>query len=129
MKHIIYNAVRLPSGKVLESRHQHDYNCAEGVCVDGGLDYLRRVGNLENCTELSVCAEDPIEKTREVPLWGTYGKSGKDKFKWVCTREMETDHISNILQYQFHVNAGVRQALIKELLLRDELKEVRHKDV
>lgn len=39
---------------ILESKHAHDYQgCACGNAVDGGLDYLRRVGCPEELEELS----------------------------------------------------------------------------
>ena len=31
-------------------------------------------------------------------VWGTRGKDGKSKLKWLLIRNMETDHIENILK-------------------------------
>lgn len=42
-------------GSVIESTHRHDFvwcDCG-AVAVDGGLDYLRRVGNWEDIEDLS----------------------------------------------------------------------------
>lgn len=53
---------------VIESRHTHDFvTCKCGnLAVDGGLDYLRRVGqHLDQVKELSIMEPkpyDPIEQ-------------------------------------------------------------------
>lgn len=40
---------------IIESRYRHDFvTCPCGsLSVDGGLAYIRRVGNVDNCEELS----------------------------------------------------------------------------
>lgn len=56
MNHIIRNAVRCKKcGNVIESTYAHDFKfCSCGaIAVDGGKDYLRRSGNLEDFEELS----------------------------------------------------------------------------
>lgn len=53
---IIRNAARCTlCGDEIESRHRHDFkSCVCGaIAVDGGKDYLRRVGNLDAFEELS----------------------------------------------------------------------------
>lgn len=45
------NAIRCKHcGETIESRHRHDFvRCRCGrVAVDGGLDYIRRIGNPED---------------------------------------------------------------------------------
>ena len=56
MQKIISNKIKCKKcGDVIESRHLHDYvACSCGACaVDGGHDYLRRLGNPDNWEELS----------------------------------------------------------------------------
>lgn len=56
MPKIIRNAIRCKKcGDVIESKTVHDFKfCSCGSCaVDGGLDYLRRCGNLGDWEELS----------------------------------------------------------------------------
>jgi len=56
MQKILINKIRCnKSGDEIESTHRHDFKfCKCGaVAVDGGLDYLRRCGDLKNFTELS----------------------------------------------------------------------------
>lgn len=56
MARIIRNAIRCKKcGDIIESKTVHDFKfCRCGACaVDGGHDYLRRCGNLEDWEELS----------------------------------------------------------------------------
>ena len=56
MPRIIRNAIRCRKcGDIIESETVHDFRvCSCGACaVDGGHDYLRRCGNLEDWEELS----------------------------------------------------------------------------
>ena len=56
MNKIITNKIRCRKcGDVIESTYTHDFrfcNCG-AVAVDGGKEYLRRVGNLEDWEEIS----------------------------------------------------------------------------
>ena len=56
MAKIIRNAIRCKKcGDIIESQTVHDFKfCSCGACaVDGGHDYLRRCGNLEDWEDLS----------------------------------------------------------------------------
>lgn len=60
MQKIISNRIKCKKcGDIIESRHLHDYvACSCGACaVDGGHDYLRRLGNPDNWEELSETTE------------------------------------------------------------------------
>lgn len=52
-------------GEVVTSEHRHDFKwCKCGnLAVDGGKDYLRRVGGLEGFTDLSEYEEETNEST------------------------------------------------------------------
>ena len=60
---IITNKVKCNNcGDIIESKSVHDFNCCScyvktdgetGICVDGGKDYLRRIGDIRNYEELS----------------------------------------------------------------------------
>lgn len=61
MQKIISNKIKCKKcGDVIESRYLHDYvACSCGACaVDGGKDYLRRLGNPDNWEELSETTEE-----------------------------------------------------------------------
>lgn len=56
-------------------------------------------------------------KSRESLMWGTFGKSGKDPIKYIFLKDLESDHIKNILESQFQLAYGqlMKNELIKEL--------------
>lgn len=59
---IIRNRARCKKcGDVIESRYGHDFVwCKCGaIAVDGGRNYLKRVGNIEDCEELSELYKSP----------------------------------------------------------------------
>ena len=52
MKKIIRNRIKCKKcGEIIESTSRHDFKCG-AVAVDGGKDYLRRVGNKDDYEEL-----------------------------------------------------------------------------
>lgn len=63
MKHykILANKAKcLKCGDVIESTHRHDFvQCKCGtIAVDGGKDYLRRVGAMSSYEDMSVVVEE-----------------------------------------------------------------------
>ena len=63
-KKILVNKIQCKKCKdIIESKHVHDFKwcTCKSIAVDGGLEYLRRVGNLEDIIELS-----EFEKKQEV---------------------------------------------------------------
>lgn len=55
-KKILVNKIQCKKCKdIIESKHVHDFKwcVCKSIAVDGGLEYLRRVGNLEDIIELS----------------------------------------------------------------------------
>jgi hypothetical protein len=58
---ILRNAIRCKKcGQVLESKHRHDFvSCECGNFVDGGHEYLRRGGNMNEIEELSEVNDKP----------------------------------------------------------------------
>ena len=64
MDSIKRNAIRCRKcGEVIESTYTHDFKwCSCGVvAVDGGHEYLRRCGNMEDWDELSEIARNPAD--------------------------------------------------------------------
>ena len=62
MQKIITNKIRCKKcGDIIESKHVHDFKMCKcgAVGVDGGHDYLRRLGNLDDWEGLSEVAEEP----------------------------------------------------------------------
>lgn len=55
-KKILVNKIQCKKCKdIIESKYVHDFKLCvcRNIAVDGGLEYLRRVGNLEDIIELS----------------------------------------------------------------------------
>lgn len=55
-KKILVNKIQCKKCKdIIESKHVHDFKwcTCKSIAVDGGLEYLRRVGNFEDIIELS----------------------------------------------------------------------------
>ena len=60
---IVKNVIRCKKcGDIIESKSVHDFKFCkcQSVAVDGGHEYLRRVGNLEDIEDMSVV--EPISK-------------------------------------------------------------------
>lgn len=71
---IVKNRVKCSKCKdIIESKHRHDFEwCScRTIAVDGGKDYLKRSGDIDNCKEMStfsyqcnVCETPDLTKTK-----------------------------------------------------------------
>ena len=62
---------------------------------------------------------DSHEEIRKFFSWKSYGKDGKQPGTWLVLKDMETEHIKNILLTQKHISATVvHQLFIDELNYR-----------
>ena len=61
---------------------------------------------------------------REILLWGTYGKDGKQPLKHILLKEMTNEHIQAILDTQTHLSEEKRKYFSDELDLRKEKPEL-----
>jgi len=59
------------------------------------------------------------DRKNELLFWGTYGKDGKGPFRRVAIKDMETDHIKNVLKIQ-GVDTTLEFEMNKELYRRNE---------
>jgi len=62
---IIRNRIRCRRcGDIIESTYTHEFvRCSCGaVAVDGGREYLRRLGEIEDMEELSECSNESVNK-------------------------------------------------------------------
>ncbi len=125
-KKIVQNSIKTPDGTKLISTHTHDfieYKDKNGMiyAVDGGNSYLKRIVDRPDYEETSVYFEDDHELVREAFMWGTYGKSGNEPLKLVPLKDLESDHISNILNTQTH-KEHIELMFITELKFREQNK-------
>jgi hypothetical protein len=107
---IIQNAVKITEDGVvtyLVSSHRHHYNTytfkdGSYFAVDGGCEYIRRGfgGNVDNkdieCYNLN--SESHGKDILQKLLWGTRGKSGKDKVTYVPISTLSQQHLKNIIR-------------------------------
>lgn len=119
------NRIRTPDGTILQSFHRHDYKeytdtvSGETYILDGGIDYIRGSVNMVPAESLVVYTDDPFEVKREVPVWGTIGKDGKQPFRYISVAEMETGHIMALLEPNIYVRMSIKEVLKQELKNRD----------
>lgn len=128
MSRILRNAMRTPDGTVIESFFRHDFQQykdanTETYMVDGGMDYLRRSRNDTPAEDLSVESIDGNhEHNRAHYKWGTYGKSGEEKFRRVLLKDMSTPHIEAVLETQ-HLEIEARGFFEEEIKYRVNKQE------
>lgn len=116
---ILYNAIRTPDGTLLVSYHRHDYVAHKDAngkyyAVDGGLEYLRRIGTMDY-EELSLTDKDPFSKVRNAMTWGTRGKDGNQPLEYKKIKDLDTAHIRAILESQ-RISPQMKYVLETELL-------------
>ena len=121
---IVANRIQTPDGTILQSFNRHDYKThvdkvtGETYGVDGGCDYLRRIGDFNNYKDLSVYSDDPHEIIREAMHWGTRGVNGDQPLKYIPLKDMTTDHIQACLDTQYSMHPHFRVAMQNELKYR-----------
>ena len=121
---IVYNAVKcLVCNKTIVSHHQHDYvtcGCENKAMVDGGTVYDRYgAADLSKILKTTLITTDPFDLIREHMSWGSYGKKGKDKLRFIILKDMSDSHIKNVLATD-QGSTWVRELMQKELEYRLE---------
>jgi hypothetical protein len=129
MKRIIKNSIITPDGKELRSYHRHDYvvyfdKNNNYYSVDGGMDYLKRGYDKKNYIENSVYSDGTFELERKYICWGVnYTKDMKKlpKTRWTPIKDLDTDHIYNILQNIKNIDEYYIQLLSEEIIFREDM--------
>jgi hypothetical protein len=116
---LLANRWKHPDGTILQSFHRHHYVEYKGCSVDGGLEYVRISGDLEN---LCVYTDSPFEDIRNRFHWGTYGKDGKQPLKYKPLKELDSDHIEAIIATQTHLPDYILDVFKMEFVYRESLK-------
>ena len=84
----------------IQSRHRHDFvvcSCGE-VSVDGGIDYLRRLGS--NFTETSLYTDDSFTELRKFIERGGRGINGDEPLKYVLLKDLNDNWLKNLIEYE-----------------------------
>ena len=88
-KLLLHNRIKCKKcGDIVESKYTHDYVfCSCGVCAaDGGLDYLKRSGDLKDWEDLSEYNEveiTPKYKVGDVVIFDYFGNTVKGKIQMI----------------------------------------------
>jgi hypothetical protein len=119
---ILLNRIRTPDGTILTSRHRHDFvthvdKNGKTYGVDGGFDYLKRIGDLDY-EEMSVTSHCKFELIRYAFEWGNRGILGDQPVRYVSLQNMNDAHINAILDTQTHISVAVRETFKQELKFR-----------
>lgn len=108
LEQIVYStATCRKCGEKLQSINRHDYTmctCDNKTMLDGGTDYQRYGGVDLDQVDLSgtVFLNDGFEKCRLAPIWGSYGKDGKQPLKYVSVSEMNDGHLEAVIKEYGH---------------------------
>lgn len=122
---IIYNAIKTPDGTILSSKHVHDFvmykdsKTGKEYGVDGGTQYLRRIGNTNECEDLSVNDDGKHSTRRQYLVWGkNYDKDMNrlPETEWVTIQDMTSDHIEAIIDGGYAANNKFYEDVFKEEL-------------
>jgi hypothetical protein len=98
---------------IIVSRNVHDYVEHNGFAIDGGLEYQRLIGDRgrTDLTDLTIYAKDKVEDYADKVVWGTRGKNGDEKFRWVLLKNCSEEHLLGILKTQEKAAEYVRRAV------------------
>jgi hypothetical protein len=123
MSILLVNAIITPDGTRLTSTHRHDYQSyidanGETYMVDGGNDYIRHSVNEIPATNACVTTDDPHTIIRDSFTWRSYGKDGAGPITRRTLANLESDHISAILDTQIQLPQEVRAVFSTELAFR-----------
>lgn len=127
-RQIIYNAIQTPDGTIISSDHRHDYvthtdKNGKTYGVDGGCEYLRRIGDVSDCKDLSMYLEpwtpEFHEKARKVVKRGGRGKDGNQPLKWVPICEMNDNWVLATIDYNTDRSMGIGKSWFTELLYHE----------
>ncbi|CAH7351561.1 hypothetical protein VCHA53O466_40123 [Vibrio chagasii] len=100
--YVYVSRMETPDGTMLISRSQHDYSeyidaNGDTYILDGGSDYQRISINKVPMIDRSIRRSDGHEVIRQHVTWGSYGKDGTEPLHFIAVKDLEDEHIQNIL--------------------------------
>ncbi len=98
---------------IIVSAHVHDYVQHDDFAIDGGLEYQRVIGDTSrtDVKDLTIYAKDKVEDYADKVVWGTKGKAGDEKFRWVLLKNCSEEHLLGILKTQKKASDHVVRAI------------------
>ena len=101
-KELLLSRIQTPDGTIICSRSMHDlaqYTDANGLHygIEGGLAYQKVQYDKKDYIDASIYTTDDFNTIRENILWDSYGVDGDEELKQIKIKDLELDHIENIL--------------------------------
>ena len=101
-KQIVLNRIQTPDGTILTSYNTHDFKTHDDLNgktygVDGGTSYLRRIGDIEDCVELSLYSTDDFKVIRENFSRLNQGIDGRSKPVQVLLKDMDNEWLDAVI--------------------------------
>jgi len=101
-KELLLSRIQTPDGTFICSRSMHDlaeYTDANGqhYGIEGGLAYQKVLYDKNDYIDASIYTTDDFTIIRENILWDSYGVDGDEELKQIKIKDLELDHIENIL--------------------------------
>lgn len=99
------NAIRTHDGVIIGSisgKYQLGNNSYKGYEVYGGNDYPGLTVPEEykdKFERLYIYDNSTFEEKKNLSIWGTYGFTGNEKFKWTKLIDCDDNHLKNILKH------------------------------
>lgn len=128
-RQLIYSARKTPDGTIMHSRHRHDYQehfdavSKEWYILDGGNSYIRCSVNQVPAEDLTLYADDPHDKIREVFVWKSYGKNfSQPEGVYTLLKDLTDEHLAAILETQTHLPEYILEMFENEIQFRDGLE-------
>lgn len=101
-KELLLSRIQTPDGTFICSRTMHDLGehtdkNGQYYGLQGGLAYQKVQYDKQDYIDASIYTTDDFNTIRENIVWDTYGIDGDDELKHVKIKDLELDHIENIL--------------------------------
>lgn len=129
---IIKNAIITPDGTELISEHRHDFKMYKDSItgkeygVDGGCEYQRLIGDMNDCKVILIEVDEEesftpesFDMIRNSFKWGSRGKDGKQPLVQKKLKELSNAHIEAIIKTQTHISKTTKHMFLTELSYRN----------
>lgn len=121
-KELLLSRIQTPDGTIICSRNMNDlgeHTDKNGryYGLEGGLAYQKVRYDKKDYSDVSIYSTDDFNIIRENIVWDTYGVDGNDELKQVKIKDLELEHIQNILILPF-LSAVFEDILLSEIEFR-----------
>jgi hypothetical protein len=127
-KELLYSAIKCSDGTVLHSKYRTDLQShtdtktGKYYSIQGGNSYqLLNDNAIKYCKNISIYDDGKHETRRKYLKWGInydIDNNPLPKTIWKSIMDLETDHITNILEGDYYGNDFIADVLEEELLCR-----------